>query len=305
MRAALHFAVDPSGVLRLGFRREASRRVVPVDSCLQLSPAMMDAARRLAAALARRRELSRALRGLDLLEAPDGKALVATLDTALPPPEVASLEPLGRTSGLTGFGVRAKDGRTLWLRGDPHVEATVLGQTLRAHAESFFQGNRFLLEPLARAVVSLVPPERDALDLYAGVGLFAVPLAARGPANVVAVEGSAIAAREARANVARAGLGGRLRVVEADVGQALPLVPSRSGEAVVLDPPRTGAGSLVVDAIAERAPAVVVYVSCDPPTLGRDLARFRDRGYRADTVRLFDLFPDTFHMETVVRLTPM
>jgi len=73
-------------------------------------------------------------------------------------------------------------------------------------------------------------------------------------------------------------------------------------ERILLDPPRSGAGPAVVDRIASRSPAVIVYVSCDPPTLARDLARFAGHGYRADAVRLFDLFPDTFHLETIVRL---
>jgi 23S rRNA (uracil1939-C5)-methyltransferase len=268
---------------------------------------MARAARSLRDALATRgASLARALRGLELFEAPDGTALVATLDTGLDASAVGALEPLGRaTPGLTGFGVRAGDGRTRWLHGDPHVEATVLGLRLRAHASAFFQGNRFLLEPLARDVVALVP-EGDApvLDLYAGVGLFALPLAARGAPSVTAVEGSAAAAEDARWNASRSGLAGRVRVVRDDVARALAAMPARKGEAVVLDPPRAGAGPEVVDAIAAREPSVVVYVSCDPPTLGRDLAAFARRGYRPDAVHLFDLFPDTFHVETVVQLDP-
>jgi 23S rRNA (uracil1939-C5)-methyltransferase len=304
IRASLHFAIDATGTLRLGFRREGTRRVVSVESCLQLSEAMARAARALRDGASRRTGLGRALRGLELFEAPDGSALVATLDTALHASEVQALEPLGRaTPGLTGFGVRAGDGRTRWLHGDPHVEATVLGQRLRASAGAFFQGNRFLLEPLAREVVSLVPgSEAPAVDLYAGVGLFALPLAARGVPAVTAVEGSAAAAEDARRNASRAGLAGRVRVVEDDVARALAAMPVLTGEAVVLDPPRTGAGPGVVDAVAARAPSVVVYVSCDPPTLGRDLARFAALGYRPEAVRLFDLFPDTFHMETVAQL---
>ena len=73
-------------------------------------------------------------------------------------------------------------------------------------------------------------------------------------------------------------------------------------ERVILDPPRTGAGADVVQAIAARRPSVVVYVACDPPTLGRDLKTFAAAGYVPDAVRAFDLFPDTFHLETVVRL---
>lgn len=303
IRATLHFAVDGES-LRLGFRREGSRRVVPVASCLQLSDRMSAAAWAIRDALASRGPLHRALRELELFEAPDGSALVATLDTGLPAAQASSLEPVGRAAGaLTGFGVRADDGRTRWLHGDPHVEATVLGQRLRAHASAFFQGNRFLLEPLAREVLSLVPNDgAPALDLYAGVGLFALPLAARSRAAVTAVEGSAAAAEDARWNASRAGLAGRVRVVEDDVARALAGMPARRGEAVILDPPRTGAGPAVVEAIAARGPSSVVYVSCDPPTLGRDLARLVALGYRADAVRLFDLFPDTFHLETVVRL---
>ncbi len=305
VRATLHFAVDGAG-LRIGFRKEGSRRVVPVTECLQLSGRVNAAARAAREALAGRRAIHPALRGLELFEAPDGSALVATLDTGLPAADATSLEPVGRAvPGLTGFGVRSEDGRTRWLHGDPHVEATVLGQRIRAHASGFFQGNRFLLEPVVSAVLGLVPEDgAPALDLYAGVGLFALPLAARG-AGVMAVEGAAGAAEDARWNVSRAGLAGRVRVVEDDVARALGAIPAREGEAVVLDPPRSGAGPAVVRAIAARRPSAVVYVSCDPPTLGRDLAQFATLGYRADAVRLFDLFPDTFHMETLVRLRPL
>ena len=87
-----------------------------------------------------------------------------------------------------------------------------------------------------------------------------------------------------------------------DVAKALAEAGPGTGERIVLDPPRTGAGPEVVALVADRAPAAIVYVSCDPPTLGRDLAALAARGYRPDVVHLFDLFPDTFHMETVVRL---
>jgi len=73
---------------------------------------------------------------------------------------------------------------------------------------------------------------------------------------------------------------------------------------VILDPPRTGAGREVVAAVAARRPESVVYVSCDPPTLARDLKLFSERGLRVDGIAALDLFPDTFHLETVVRLRP-
>lgn len=301
LRASLHFA-SGGGRLRLGFRQEGSHRVADLQACLQLSEAMSSAARALRERLGSRPALVGKLRGLELLEAPDGSALVTLLTTSLPSHQAAELAALGRqVPGLTGFGVECQAKRLHWLHGDPHVEAAVLGLTLRAHVRSFFQSNRFLLEPLARAVSELVPREGGPiLDLYAGVGLFALPLSAREDARVTAVERAGPACEDARKGAARHRL--RLQVVESDVAEALASLPREVGERIVLDPPRSGAGVAVVDLLAAREPSVVVYVSCDPPTLGRDLARFAAHGYRPDSLQVFDLFPNTFHVETIVRL---
>jgi len=303
MRASLHFAPGEAGP-RLGFRQEGTRRVVDVSACLQLSDRMNRAARALRDRLAARPAVAGRLRGLDLLESADGTRLLATLETALLPHEVPSLAPVASSvPEVDGLGVRA--GRRLhWLHGQPFVESTVLGVPLRTHASSFFQANRFLLEPLARTVVDLVEPGPErVVDLYAGVGLFALPLAARGEREVLAVEWSSAAAEDARWNAGHSRLDA-VRVIEKGVEEALAFLGPGRGERFVLDPPRRGAGPEVVRLLADRAPDAVVYVSCDPPTLGRDLAAFARRGYRPDAVHLFDLFPDTFHMETVVRLTP-
>jgi 23S rRNA (uracil1939-C5)-methyltransferase len=300
MRASLHFAAT-QGELRLGLRQEGTRRVVDVETCLQLSERMNRAARGLRQALADHPAVWPRLRGVGLLESPDGSALVASLQTTLSPGEVPALAALGRALGLSGFGV-GTGRRHQWLQGTPFVEAIVIGVTLRAHAQSFFQANRFLLELLARTVVGLVPAGSGrVVDLYAGVGLFALPLAARGEPEVLAVEWADSAAEDARWAAGRQGFDA-LRIVMGDVAKALADAQPRAGERVVLDPPRAGAGRRVVDLVAGRDPEAVVYVSCDPPTLGRDLAAFASRGYRPDVVHLFDLFPDTFHMETVVRL---
>jgi 23S rRNA (uracil1939-C5)-methyltransferase len=301
LRASLHFGFGGGG-LRLGFREEGTHRVTDLRSCLQLSDAMNSAARGLRDLTGRRPALEHRLRGLELLEAPDGSALVALLTTSLPSHQAAELAALGRqVPGITGFGVECQAKRLHWLHGDPHVEAAVLGLTLRAHVRSFFQSNRFLLEPLARAVAELVPREGGPIvDLYAGVGLFALPLSAREERQVIAVERAGTACEDARANAARHRL--RLRVVESDVTEALGSLPREPGERIVLDPPRSGAGVAVVDLLAARQPTTVVYVSCDPPTLGRDLARFAAHGYRPDSLQVFDLFPNTFHVETVARL---
>jgi tRNA/tmRNA/rRNA uracil-C5-methylase (TrmA/RlmC/RlmD family) len=90
-----------------------------------------------------------------------------------------------------------------------------------------------------------------------------------------------------------------------DVRGGLAACRPEPDERIVLDPPRTGAGADVVRAVAARRPAAVVYVSCDPPTLGRDLRVFGAEGYRLDSLQAFDMFPDTHHLEAVARLVPM
>lgn len=300
MRASLHFALG-EGRLLLGLHQERTRRVVDVERCLQLSVGANEMARTVCAVLAQRPALHRYLRGCDLLESPDAGTRVVVLQTALAPHEAPSLAFLaGEVKGLAGLGV-ASGSRLHWLFGPPHVEATALGVVLRVHAQSFFQGNRFLYEPLARAVLELLPREGRVLDLYAGVGLFALPVAARGADSVVAVERAKTAAEDARASARRAGLD-HVRIIREDVGRALASLRTEEGERIILDPPRTGVEAAVIEAVAARRPDVVLYVSCDPPTLGRDLARLSRHGYRPDAVQAFDLFPDTFHVETVVRL---
>jgi 23S rRNA (uracil1939-C5)-methyltransferase len=132
--------------------------------------------------------------------------------------------------------------------------------------------------------------------------LFALALAAQSD-EVLGAELNPMAVEDARANI-ESTVTKNVRVRQGDVQEALASWPAAPGERVILDPPRTGAGGAVVKAVAARRPDCVVYVSCDPPTLGRDLAAFAKNGYAPDTFRAFDLFPDTFHLETIVRLTP-
>jgi 23S rRNA (uracil1939-C5)-methyltransferase len=302
-RASLH--LDSRGpALLLGLHEEGTHQVVDLPRCLQLSDPMMRAARALLDALKAQPRRARAIQHVDLAESVDGRQLVMSLESGLDVKGAVALSGIaGAVPGLTGFGAMAGEGRGrrfIALHGDPHVHATVAGSGLRAHVRSFFQANRFLVEPLAAAVLELVPPGGTVLDLYAGVGLFALPLARRAE-RVRAAEVNPMAAEDARWNAEHAGLPG-VEVHRGDVREALELWPAAAAERVVLDPPRTGAGAEVVRLVAGRRPAAIVYVSCDPATLARDLKLFEAEGYRPDVVRAFDLFPDTFHLETVVRL---
>ena len=304
-RASLHLQ-EQDGRLVLGLHEEGTHRVVDLPRCLQLSDAMGRVARALLAGLSERPALARGVLGIHLAESGDGSRLVAGLETTLPHAQAAGLASLARVDGaLTGLGLAAAKGRLprfVTLHGEPFVEDTVSGVRLRSHVLSFFQANRFLLAPLVSTVADLLEDGGPVLDLYAGVGLFA--LAAASPSESVdALELDALAVEDAEFNARRAGRS-MVRFTRADVAGGLARLPKRGSERVILDPPRTGAGAGVVRAVAARSPERIVYVSCDPPTLGRDLRILAAEGYAPDAVRAFDLFPDTFHLETVVRLRP-
>jgi len=305
-RAAFHIQ-HSGGAWRLGLHVEGTHRVVDLERCLQVSAGMNRTQRALARALAERPQWARGVVSLDLAESGDEEQLVAALETDTDASEAAALAALSdATPWLTGFGAVVGKGarrRYLPLRGEPYVETTVLGVRLRAHVRSFFQANRFLVEDLARAVVEATPPGGAVLDLYAGVGLFALPLAVRAD-SVRGVEINPTAVDDAAHNARRARLD-NVRVSAGDVRQGLASWRPEPGERIVLDPPRTGAGADVVRAVAGRRPAAVVYVSCDPPTLGRDLRVFAAEGYRLDALQAFDMFPDTHHLESVARLLPL
>lgn len=179
------------------------------------------------------------------------------------------------------------------------LSLTVRGEVYRYSAEAFFQINPSLLGPLIEFALADASGE-SALDLYSGVGLFTLPLARRFE-RVLAVEANSTATRFARRNLQDAGLS-NARVITATVTDWFRSGPTTAADFVLLDPPRTGAESAVIKGILDVHPAVVSYVSCDPATLARDLKKLIAGGYVIDRLLGFDLFPQTHHVETVVRL---
>ena len=157
-------------------------------------------------------------------------------------------------------------------------------------------------QAVAEALDGIELAGRRAWDLYGGVGLFAEILcrAVGVDGSVVLVETDPAACALAETNLARhpqaAVRQGRVDAVIGEIdGQV---------DAVVLDPPRTGAGQAMCAEIAGRGPAVIVYVACDPAALARDTAALASSGYRLDTLRAFDAFPQTHHVECVARFLP-
>jgi 23S rRNA (uracil1939-C5)-methyltransferase len=167
---------------------------------------------------------------------------------------------------------------------------------------AFFQTNVKAAAILVRLVLEAIPHDASVLDLYAGAGLFALPLARRGQ-GVVAIEANAVAVADGEASLRLNRIpAGRCRFIARPVSAAI----RRAGaaDAVVLDPPREGCEAVVLDEVfGARHPAVAVYVSCNPDTLARDLARIAGHGYEVRSLQPVDMFPHTPHIETVAVLT--
>jgi 23S rRNA (uracil1939-C5)-methyltransferase len=221
----------------------------------------------------------------------------------------AALERAAADAGLTGLSARDSANGQFRVTGDAVVVdplssltggVPLAGELVR-HAEAFFQGNRFLLASLVAAVIAAVPEDGEVLDLYAGVGLFAVSLAASGHLEVTAVEGDRASGADLRHN-ARAHEP-RLVAHVARVEDYLAARRGRAGGTVVVDPPRTGVSAQALEALIDQRPARLVYVSCDPPTLARDARRLLDAGYALASLRAFDFFPNTPHIESLAVFT--
>jgi len=163
-------------------------------------------------------------------------------------------------------------------------------------AGSFFQTNRYLPDKLVR-LVTAEESGATALDLYAGTGLFSLPLARRFK-KVIAVESAPNSYADLRTN-APANVECHRSTTEDFLKSRLRPAP----ELLVVDPPRAGLGDKVTAALNKLRAQRITYVSCDPATLARDLKALISGGYKMQAIELIDLFPQTFHIETIVRLT--
>ena len=189
-----------------------------------------------------------------------------------------------------------QDVKSLARSGAEAIRCRTEQDEYQVSASSFFQTNRHLVKELVSVVTGNASGE-VALDLYAGVGLFSLPLA-RSFHHIFAVEASQTSFHDLRQNVPAS--------VKAVGTRTEDYLRSRAArkrpELVVLDPPRAGAGKAVTRSLIELGAQRIRYVSCDPATLARDLAPLVAGGYRIEEAHLFDLFPQTFHIESVILL---
>ncbi len=311
MRARLHCRDR-----RLGFFREGTHDLCDAGSTGQLLPAAVAWIAEAEQAIAHSR-LS-GLSGVELSEnaAGDERACHLLLDARV---VAAPFAVLGRLPGITGLSAECADRAGIEiLSGVPsvtdilHVRADDPGTHLRLTRDvrAFFQANRFLLEPLVRYVMSLVPP-CPVVDLYAGVGLFGLSLAAAGYEQVTLVEGDPISGASLVENAEP--FGSRVRVERKSVESYLSAGPRLDTETArrgtrptyIVDPPRTGMSKEALAGIIRSGPERLVYVSCDVATFARDTRTLLDAGYALERVSGMDLFPNTAHVEAIARFVRM
>jgi 23S rRNA (uracil1939-C5)-methyltransferase len=299
MRARLHARRG-----RIGFFREGTHQLCDPAGTQQLLPATLAVLEDLGGVL--RRVRADAVTDVEVAENAEASERVLHLVVA-PGGAAPRSGPLAAIGGVTGMSWADEGGRGSRVAGEPWVtdrlsfeaDGRQVAFQLRHHVESFFQSNRYLLPALLGRVTAHVPAG-PVLDLYAGVGMFAMALAARGASDVVAVEGDRRAAADLLANTAP--FGACVRAVHQPVERYLGAGSAPRGATVVVDPPRTGLSGEALDGIVGLAPRRIVYVSCDVATLARDVRRLVAGGWAVRQVEAFDLFPNTAHVESLVVL---
>jgi 23S rRNA (uracil1939-C5)-methyltransferase len=293
-RAALAAQRLQQGVV-LGFHEQLSHRIVDLEDCLILRPALfalLPALRLLLAQVLPTRgkadlHLLDCENGVDLLIATEGEPSLAAREALAAFAEEQDLARLSWRDGASEVELIAQRRHPLVTLGEVAVEP---------QPGAFLQATREGEAALARAVADFLPPEgKRFLDLYAGLGSFTFPLAAKGAVHAVEGEGAAVKALQAAAN--RAGLGGRVTSEERDLARS-PLQGAELADydAIVLDPPRTGAKEQC-ERLAESSARRIVMLSCNPNSFARDARILVDGGFRLDELRPIDQFLWTAHLE--------
>ena len=205
-------------------------------------------------------------------------------------------EKIPALAGLAAFDGRAGEAsKVYWSFGATELAYNTAADTYHVRAGSFFQSNRHLTDGLI-GLVTDGQSGRKVLDLYAGTGLFALPLA-RAFTKVVAVEAAPASYADLRTNAPE-----NMECQRSTTQDFLERPMKSAAELIVVDPPRAGLGDKVTASLVKSRAERIIYVSCDPATLARDLHILMIGGYTVQAIDLIDLFPQTFHIETVVHL---
>lgn len=288
----------------IGYFRARSSALCPIEVCHIISPKLFETFTQIREALASG-NLPSELREVEAFANATGTELLLNVTcSSLPRNREALLDKLAELiPAAASILLQDSAGSQMALHGPGFLQYNALGKSFRVAHLSFFQVNRFLLEDLACTVSNLAGTGSAALDLYAGVGLFTLSLAEKF-ASVATVESHPVAARDLEINAGASGKSIAIhnQPVKEFMHRRTATSKSSAPDVVVADPPRAGLDDGVAEQLARLSPPRIVYVSCDPATLARDLATLRNQAYTLREIHLFDMFPQTYHIESVALL---
>ncbi len=302
-------AVQVDGKLVLGYHKKGSKEIVPIEKCLLFAPQWQKSIKSLTGALRYLKALDHGLLRVGIrTSARTKKTQLALWTNPEAFPRKAAVDIL--SSSMKGASIvrvlthekmkARKPSKVEVLNGDERWNERLLGLKMQVSAPSFFQVNTEATEELVKiALDGLEVSEEDiCCDLYCGVGTFTLPLARISP-DVVAIESSSSSIRDLRINLERNNLdaeviGGDAAKESAGIGEV---------DKLIVDPPYSGLAKEVFERIEELNPKRMAYISCNPTTLARDLKILLEMGFELRKVTPVDLFPQTFHVETVAILS--
>lgn len=290
-RTRVQYAIDDEG--RAGLRKHRSHEVQPIDHCMIAAESVT--------------ELGIEQRDWTGMAAVEAIAATGSSDrqVVLTPRPGARLPLVELDKPVSVLRVDERDGGVHRVHGRAFVRERAAEHTWRVGNGGFWQVHPKAADTLVLAAMQgLMPRKGDTcLDLYCGVGLFAGALADRvgEKGAVLGIEVTKRAVEDARHNLQNFD---RVRIEQGKVEQVLPRTGITEADLIVLDPPRAGAGRQTVKHLSALGARRIAYIACDPAALARDLAYFRDGGYKVRTLRAFDLFPMTHHVECVAILEP-
>ncbi|MDR3675515.1 MAG: class I SAM-dependent RNA methyltransferase [Acidobacteriota bacterium] len=297
-QAQLKIGKPPDGAPGLGFYEAESNRLIDIDACPILSPRLNE----LLAVLRAEPWISELANGreVELVVDDRDEKIMMTLAGSWDAEEAETLAQkcLTELAGVATVAFTQDVGVRVF--GESYLSYRVGDFAYRIGPTAFFQSARFLLPEFVEAVTAEVSGA-VAIDLYAGVGLFTLPLSNKFE-QVMAVEVHPQSTANLAAN-ARAVPGRKIRAIAGTTFDYLRRSAQMDPDLVVMDPPRTGVGVDTLKLLLALRPKRLHYVSCNPSTLARDLAYLLQQGYSLDSLELFDFFPQTFHVESLARLS--
>lgn len=300
-RNRVQWEVSPEGLL--GYYQAGSHEVVQFDHCwiipeplnqladwlqrrLKSDPALARRLKRIEAVINEKQEI---LLSLEPVPGQELNRLAAGIKAALPD-----------VVGIVSVTADGNGQKRKTLEGQGFLQEQLGGRNYKVSSGSFFQTNEKAAAQLLDVLDSWFPPDAGSLiDIFAGVGVFAIHFADRAQ-SVLAVESAPVATKDAQENIAENGKG-NVALITGDAGRIVPGLREEF-DVAILDPPRAGCRPEILHWLGKHIQRQILYVSCNPTTLARDLKTLTGAGWKIEAVQPLDMFPQTYHVETLVSL---